>query len=1438
MAGGKTTIRELLEVRPHPTVVRLADLEAESAHWLSDTFLVTPEIRTHLCALQRLLERDEGGGAFLIGHYGSGKSHFLAYLIQQLNAGKLVSRPLRVVSLSLVNFAAGNRLEEIVSGALGVQAGTGDRRLAWERLGSREEGTLLILDELSEFLRSKEDARAFNEDVRFLQFLGEWSRDHRFWIVAAMQEGIEHTGELEHSLYRKIKDRYPLRLLLTPAHVQSLIADAILIKKEGYGAAVRRLGQELQRSQPGISLDMARLQAIYPLHPVTLALLEEIRDRFSQTRGVVDFVVTTLRGDDSREVKPFLDQPWGALITPDYIVDHFRDLFELQPEFIPLAQQLFPWYREQLERLFEKSALRLLAERLLKLLVLVHLSPVRERLTAREAAAWLLFGASRVDPERNLRIVRKVLDRFADEGRFVVREEGGYRLELRDDGGAAFEMQLEREMAALRGQPELVLEMLVPLLPADGFNPFTLPRDRYQHRRLSWRFHERSYAVWFGEKEPLPLDGEAGELRICVRLPWGDAAPAVGCHTLIPAPLRVEEDLLELAALTRLREHPLGMEQKPRLERRIAERLPAWRSALQNAWLQASLVTPEGKREQPPRFDLAGKGNEWLEALALWVLRRTYPAFERFAPTHGPLPREAWRRFMAFVTEADLLGEQADEHVMLIREAYLVPMGLLRRRGREYAIPGNLERHELVALVTPLLEHSPSPRTIAEHLGNPIYGLVGDQVRALLTFLLLQGVLDIVRHGSSYRDSFETLPDPLQYEQVVPGSTLDAEQLQAVEQLCAILGLPVPRQWNVLAQRRLARRIREAAKKRVEGLRPLAERLQSHPEGEPVARRLALHLEKWQILTAPGDPLQALRQLFYEVDPVAAWLAEAETFDALGQRLERLLAEVERYRHLLRHPALSEGAWAERVAALGAMPALDRPDDLEGWLEQVGALYARYREEYRAAHERWWHSVAAHPLWTWQSPAVARSRHLGLETQLAALESCRDEAQALRCRGLVNLDFQPVCSCGFDGEGSPVSGPLRRFEALRREVEERLQHFFRQERVRRRLLEWREQGLDSPGVAAYLEGSRPVPEVEDLALLDEQLAGLEPVREVEDSLLLEPLTGRAWEPEELLGRLKRQLDELGGKRIRIRRTPPDGSVPEPVAEWCGEQAVRFGVPLPKGLDRGALRRITEQLSPEKVGDAALLHLDRLGLDSAGRERILSWLLEGAIPLPEKPAERGSVLEAVQIFCRGTVPATPEELAVTAVALYRHATTLRRVVGEGWISRLDELTTPRLSGIPPLPEALRSHAAAQWVLIDALGLVLLEPLRPVIGELFSAWRAPRISFARVAPDTTTDGCYRQLLQAGVKHPLEKLDVVDQQIHAASADFDELVSRVGVELRIAARRLLTRLDPGLPLLLFADHGFRLDPAGRGYRHGGDSPLERLVPLWFLAPHGREG
>ena len=642
-------IADFVGVRSHPTVVRLED--AVGADWIADAYLLTDEVRAHVETLRRALSQPHGAGIFLVGQYGSGKSHLLAWLTQRLRAGALVEAPPDVVAASLLNYRADTRLEDVVGEVLGIAPGAADRRVGWSALMERHpRGLLLILDELSEFLRSKSDARAFNEDIRFLQFMGEWARDARLFVLAAMQEALERTGALEGEQYKKIKDRFRLRLRLTPSHVRELIAGSILVKRPGYASAVDGLIDRLRAAWPGAAVDFAALADIYPVHPATLELLEEVRDRFSQTRGVVDFVTRRLAGYPELGVAPFLDRPFGELLGPDAIVAHFEDVLELQPEFLGLATKLFPWMRRHLGEVFPEERPRALAERLLRLLVLTWLAPGRADLGADEAAWWLLFTAARIDPDRNVRVVRRLLDTLVDHGRYVRREGERYRLDLEDDGGGALDRLLARAVADLPPPDEALDAIAEGLAPAGGgFDPFRLRRDAWQGRTYSWRFHERSYAVWLGNTPPTPRPAAQGlptlgpptggeGLALCVRLPWGAAAPADGCATVIPKALAWTPDLQELAALIRLRERPHAPEVTAALDRRLAERATVFRVKVREAYAGATLTGPRGEREPALPLNAADALERWLDEHALWLLRKRFPRFEAHAPTHGPLP--------------------------------------------------------------------------------------------------------------------------------------------------------------------------------------------------------------------------------------------------------------------------------------------------------------------------------------------------------------------------------------------------------------------------------------------------------------------------------------------------------------------------------------------------------------------------------------------------------------------------------------------------------------------------------------------------------------------------------------------------------------------------------------------------------------------------------
>jgi hypothetical protein len=156
--------------------------------------------------------------------------------------------------------------------------------------------------------------------------------------------------------------------------------------------------------------------------------------------------------------------------------------------------------------------------------------------------------------------------------------------------------------------------------------------------------------------------------------------------------------------------------------------------------------------------------------------------------------------------------------------------------------------------------------------------------------------------------------------------------------------------------------------------------------------------------------------------------------------------------------------------------------------------------------------------------------------------------------------------------------------------------------------------------------------------------------------------------------------------------------------------------------------------------------------------------------------------------------------------------------------------------PALSDRLQANLDAQWLLVDCLGLPFVATMKTLLAETFGEWELRAPQFAEVGEPTTTDGCYRAVLAAGVEHAFDKIDVVDALIHGEPVAFVELLALARTKLTTALRELVPRLDPARPLLIFADHGFRLAADGRRYTHGGGSTLERVVPVWRCTPRER--
>lgn len=1416
-----------MSVRPHPTVVRLE--ESLAAAWIRDAYYLTDEVKRHLDALRSALAADTGLGAFLIGQYGAGKSHFLAYLTQELQGGASFARPPDVCALSMLNYPATTRLEDAVSRALEIEPGADDRRIHWARCMARHpRGLLLVVDELSEFLRSKPDRRQFSEDIRFLQFLGELAQDHRLFVIAAVQEAIEQIGDFDRAYYRKIKDRFPLVLRLTATHVRDLIAHGVLVKRPGYAEGVQDIARHVREALPGAPIDFGALCSIYPIHPATLELLEEVRDRFSQARGVVDFVTRQLAGDPTRHIAAFLDEEWGSFVTPDAIVRHFEDVLAVQAEFLPLSRRLLPWYRAHLEELFETPALRRLAEALLRLLVLVHLSPARDAMSAAEATYWLLLSVARVDPSRNREIVERVLEKLATRGRYVRGVEGRYRLDLDDDSAGRLDKQIESELAELPA-PEIAFELLAEAGLCTEFNPFTLPRAQWQARSVPWKHHPRPYAVYLGSGQPPARAG----LALCVRLAWGEAGPADGCCMVLPRPLELTPPLAELAAMVRLRQRALGPEEKALLERRIAERGALFALQVRDAYARASIVTPEGRAEALPGLASSGvpdtaRLEAWLDGCAIWMLRRRYGSFERVAPSHGPLPLEAHRAFHRFAREHDLGELIADQWVMAIREGYLVPMGLLVRAkaGRSYEVPKNIDRNELVQMVLRVADHHPAPSVVYADLADSVYGLVPDQIHVLLAFLVLVGEIDVVKGTQSLRDGYETLPTAEKYDRIVPGSGLGSPQLKQLDELCEALAIHTPKSWTVTAQRNAVRRLRDALAERTRSFPALARKL----EGKGALAVRVSELLTWCAVLADDrantDELRRFEQFVDRIGAPGRLTARLQELSGAADRIDRQLAEVRRLAHLLSHPALRLEA-----DSIGGPPVLGDADavDVDRWLARARAAHDDHARRYRSAHDAYWQQTSALRTWQWRPPEVARSRHVGLLAEVTSHAGALATAERARCARLANLDFQAVCDCGFDGTRAPIEDALATVAELSGRIERDLRAFFAQDRVRTRVRGWLDAGLDAEaGVRAYLEGAADWPEVHNLAAFDEHMAGVDLVRRIAVADLARELGGRTWEPPALVRAFEDYIRRVDATGLRIEGVVDDD--PAPVVRWCVEHALRTGSPLPRGLaDTSAAAPAIE---PSWLSAAALGRLESLGLDDRSLARIVTLIADGQVTVP---ATRSPLVEAVCETIAPTQLHTADELARVAERLYRHHALLAPALEARWLARLDALAATPLEPAPrPLAELLAGLREASWLVVDALGLALLAPIRAELEAGLPAWKLARTEFADAGAPTTTDGFYRRLMDTELRHRFEKINAIDELLHRRALRFDELCALATAELRIALGRLRGKLDPGRPLVVFADHGFRMDSGGRAWRHGGSSTLERVIPVLHFEPY----
>ncbi len=367
------------------------------------------------------------------------------------------------------------------------------------------EGVFFIIDELSEFLKSKPVVQMLHEDTRFLQFLGESVKSHPVWVIAAVQESLDMNQSISTNVFRKIKERYQ-HMKLSTGHLQQFISERLLPRNDDHSIkCIEQIYNDLHNAFAGIPIKKADFIALYPIHPETLEILNLNIDLFSRHRGLVDFLSTRIRGKPETLITGILDQPCHTLLTPDVIFDHFQDQLAesdkhfvyyhlYKNHFLPVAQ-----YR------FENQNDCVTALKTIKILILLAITPLNHKRTVKELANMILyrvFETGIVTDEANYEwfeehILRKLYQKVGHLKRIPGKHvlDDVYQISVDGDPISGIDNRLDRIKSNLAPNDKATFTLLIQSM-STGILPLATCLDKVSIRdSVIWQNTRRRIAV-------------------------------------------------------------------------------------------------------------------------------------------------------------------------------------------------------------------------------------------------------------------------------------------------------------------------------------------------------------------------------------------------------------------------------------------------------------------------------------------------------------------------------------------------------------------------------------------------------------------------------------------------------------------------------------------------------------------------------------------------------------------------------------------------------------------------------------------------------------------------------------------------------------------------------------------------------------------------------
>ena len=643
------------------------------------------------------------------------------------------------------------------------------------------DGLVILIDELSEFLRSKPDGRRFNEDIRFMQFLGEFAKRKPAWILATLQEEIEKTGETTPEAFNKIKDRYPTRFYLTGQHIKELIHKRLIKVKENKIEEVKDIYQDYKNSFPELNFKEEDFLKVYPVHPNAIDLLDNLKPLFSQHRGIIDFIHYRLKGDESRDITGMMDSDAAELLTADKIFDHFVGRIREMMETNPFYTKVFKYYKQEIDSLLDSDE-QTIGLKLIKLLILFAISPINKKYTVKEISNMLFIKITDLEPAVNYEYIEDILNRLYQHGAYLVKKSGDdkqdnqYFIDLEADVNLIIKRRTEYIKSNLFENDKRIFTKLGPkvqekFLPLN--NLFQNPR---QKRTITWQNTERNGFLYFLPIKDISIDNikktaarltedEEDFMLIInyaldvdqdkkylndVLLPELSEEERKAFIFWFPTELSDKEFLKDALAKIILKEKyaddssDTGNKVRQQLTDLIKEEKDRISKIFRDAYFNGQVIN--GFNEKLIELDNIGflPFQRFLDKIAASLLKNRYPDHNKISPYKSYLSTERLDEVLdQFISKGDIDDlKEVSGRVISVIDSFMKPMNLIKKRKNGIRLTVEPGKNDLIKRVFHLLDEEKTRlEDVYWQLRKGSYGLTKIQFKLLIYSLLYSGYL-------------------------------------------------------------------------------------------------------------------------------------------------------------------------------------------------------------------------------------------------------------------------------------------------------------------------------------------------------------------------------------------------------------------------------------------------------------------------------------------------------------------------------------------------------------------------------------------------------------------------------------------------------------------------------------------------------------------------